>query len=191
MIHALFVSPSGPYANASFDWWDELRDARKFKGPGPVIAHPPCQLWGKFAKINYARWGGAHNRPGNDKGCFESALKSVRTYGGVLEHPGSTYAWEKYKLLKPTEKGWNRMNINEWTCEVWQSSYGHKANKRTWLFYKGDKHPIQLRWERKIGSHQIGFYDQRGKLKNKPTVSRKEAIHTPILFLKDLVRLVS
>lgn len=69
-------------------------DARLYDGPYPVIAHPPCQRWGKMAVANYARWGGEHNKLGNDNGCFESALKSVETFGGVIEHPAYTYAYD-------------------------------------------------------------------------------------------------
>jgi hypothetical protein len=91
MIAALFVESSGCYSNLSHvDIWDKERDARKYRGTYPVVAHPPCQLWGNMAPINYNRWGGEHNKPGNDGGCFESALNSVRKWGGVLEHPAKT-----------------------------------------------------------------------------------------------------
>ena len=103
MIAALFVQTDGCYFNLDgVDPWDEGRDARKYRGPYPVIAHPPCQLWGALASVNYARWGGNHNKPGNDKGCFESALMSVNKWGGVLEHPAKTRAWAKYGLDKPS-----------------------------------------------------------------------------------------
>ena len=102
MMAALFVMKDGPYFNIDkIDPWDIDRDARKYNGPHPVIAHPPCQRWGKMANVNYARWGGDHNRPGNDGGCFESALKSVNLCGGVLEHPAQTYAWDHFGLIKP------------------------------------------------------------------------------------------
>ena len=90
-VSALFVQPDGCYAGLpEIDTWPEQRDARKYRGPWPVVAHPPCQLWGAFAPINYKRWGGEHNRPGNDGGCFAAALESVRRFGGVLEHPAKT-----------------------------------------------------------------------------------------------------
>lgn len=77
-----------------------------------------------------------------------------------------------------------------WVCEVYQSQYGHAAAKRTWLLYKGNKKPFDLIWEKKEGSHQIGFHDQRGKNRNKPTISGKLANATPIEFRDILIRLV-
>ena len=74
-IAALFVQKDGCYkGDARIDPWDEDRDARLYIGDFPVIAHPPCQLWGALAAVNFARWGGEHNRPGNDGGCFKYAL---------------------------------------------------------------------------------------------------------------------
>jgi hypothetical protein len=87
-IAALFVATDGCYFGLpGVDPWDAQRDARNYDGPHPVVAHPPCQLWVNFAALNYKRYGGGHNRPGNDHGCFESALRAVRRWGGVLEHP--------------------------------------------------------------------------------------------------------
>lgn len=190
MIAALFVQSNGCYANdPSIDAWPESRDARLYEGPHPVIAHPPCQLWGAMAAVNFARWGGEHNRPGNDGGCFSSALQSVILYGGVLEHPAKSRAWAAYGLLKPQGTGWKRAGLREWVCEVWQSAYGHRARKATWLFYSGDNPPHQLNWERPSGTHQIGFHDQRGKSANKPTLGKREANATPPAFKVELVKL--
>ena len=191
MIAALFVQSNGCYSGIDgVDAWPEQRDARKYTGPNPVVAHPPCQLWGKFAKINFHRWGGEHNRPGNDGGCFASALASVRKWSGVLEHPAGTYAWAAHKLPAPSGTGWTQCAANEWVCEVWQSAYGHLARKRTWLFYFGSLPPMELKWDRPAGTHQIGFHDQRGKGKNKPTISGKSASATPSAFRDALIQLV-
>ena len=188
-VAALYVQQDGCYSNLDMvDAWDEMRDARKYSGNLPVIAHPPCQLWGAMAAVNYSRWGGDHNKPGNDGGCFSSALDAVNRCGGVLEHPAKTRAWDRYGLNKPTKNGWTRSN-DGWVCEVWQSAYGHKANKATWLYYKGLCRPFELRWERKKGTHQIGFYDQRGKGRNKQTLNKREANATPIEFRDELIKL--
>ena len=188
MIAALFVQPKGCYIKPDIDPWPDSRDARKYKGPFPVIAHPPCQLWGAMAAVNYARWGGEHNRPGNDGGCFAYALAAVNIFGGVIEHPAKSKAWTAHGLAKPEGIGWKRSGLG-WVCEVWQSAYGHRANKATWLYYKGNCPPFDLRWDRPIGTHQIGFHDQRGKNRNKPTLSKREANATPVEFRDELIRL--
>jgi hypothetical protein len=187
-VAALFVEEDGVYSNLpNIDLGPKKRDARKYDGPYPIIAHPPCQRWGKFAKINYNRWDGEHNKPGNDGGCFSSALSNLKRYGGVLEHPAQSYAWPAFNLPKK-KNTWVLMG-DVWTCEVWQSAYGHRANKSTWLAYVGVLPPFDLDWSRPIGACQIGFHDQRGKNKNKPTLSRKEANATPICFRDVLIAL--
>jgi hypothetical protein len=190
-VAALFVAKKGVYfSRDGVDTWDETRDARLYRGPLPVVAHPPCQLWGPFAAINYHRWGGEHNRPGNDGGCFASALASVRQYGGVLEHPAGSRAFAAHGLPKPAGGGWQR-DGDDWTCEVWQSAYGHRCRKSTWLLYVGNDPPFELDWTRQPGTHQCGSHDQRGKVRNKPTVSRREASATPPTFADALIALAA
>lgn len=185
-IAALFVESDGAYFGLpGVDPWDEKRDARRYSGPYPVVAHPPCQRWGAMAEVNFKRWGGEHNRPGNDGGCFLAALEAVRAYGGVLEHPAKSRAWGAYGLTRPSCIGWQKCVTGGWVCEVWQSAYGHRANKATWLYAYGLT-PPELRWVRPAGTHQVGFHDQRGKSRNKPTLSRKEANATPLAF-RDLL----
>lgn len=189
MVAALYVEKNGCYFNLDgVDPWDEKRDARLYDGPYSVVAHPPCQLWGRFAHVNYKRWGGEHNKPGNDNGCFEAALNAVRKFGGVLEHPAFTDAWKAFDLPRPLGCGW-QLHGGEWVCEVWQSAYGHKARKRTWLFYVGQNPPKSMKWDKIEGTHQIGQHDQRGKERNKPTISGKAASATPIEFRDALLEL--
>lgn len=184
MIAALFVDPDGPYPKMrGIDCWPASRDARLYDGPHPVVAHPPCQLWVNFAALNYKRYGGEHNRPGNDGGCFRAALHAVIRWGGVLEHPAHSNAWRKFSLPTPCGIGWSRGAGDRWVCEVWQSAYGHKARKRTWLYYVGRK-PLEADWRREPGTHQCGWFDR-----NKPTLGKKEASRTPVAFAEFLVRL--
>ena len=188
-VAALFVETGGCYFGLpGVDPWDEAKDARLYTGPHPVVAHPPCQRWGSLAAVNYARWGGEHNRPGNDGGCFESALHLVEMFQGVLEHPKNSRAFERFGIDKPRGQGWQRARKG-WVCEVWQSAYGHRANKATWLYYVGLRAPAELDWSRPRGTHQVGFADQRGKARNKPTLSAKEARATPIAFRDTLLNL--
>lgn len=187
---ALFVQESGCYAGLpTVDAWPESRDAREYNGPWPVVAHPPCQLWGRMAAVNFTRWGGEHNRPGNDGGCFAAAIEAVRRWGGVLEHPATSAAWASYNLTAPASMGWQKTLDGGWVCEVWQSAYGHRANKATWLYYFGVNPPADLNWSRIIGSHQIGYPDKRGKDRNKPTLGKREASATPEQFRNALLSL--
>jgi hypothetical protein len=204
VIAALYVEKGGCYSQAeNVEIWDVERDARKYAGPWPVVAHPPCQLWINYAALNFKRWGGEHNRPGNDGGCFKHALDAVNQFGGVLEHPAFSKAWNCYGLHRPPrDGGWmadpfgacGEDERRGFVCEVWQSAYGHRARKRTWLYASLAPSRIpELNWSREPGTHQCGYHDQRGKNRNKPTLSKKEASATPLPFrdlLLDIARSV-
>ena len=95
-IAALYVETDGAYFGLNgVDPWDETRDARQYAGPYPVVAHPPCQRWGKmwFGQPLTVKRTGIRKVKGDDGGCFAAALRAVRTYGGVLEHPWGSHAW--------------------------------------------------------------------------------------------------
>lgn len=126
MIAVLFADPKGVYAcRSDVDLWDESRDARLYPGPWPVVAHPPCQRWGRF-------WPGCPGRNqgfklGDDGGCFDSAISAVRRFGGVLEHPAATRAWAAYGLAYPPLAGgwvsagdpaWEPCDCEEWWCNI-------------------------------------------------------------------------
>jgi len=138
MIAALFVEPGGCYFGLpNVDPWDESRDARLYPGPHPVVAHPPCQRWGRF-------WHGSTRKPhqyklGDDGGCFAAALSAIKKWGGVLEHPAHSKAWGAFKLLKPAAgAGWQRDQTNSlWVCSVEQGHYGHFSRKPIWLLAAG------------------------------------------------------
>lgn len=188
MIAALFVEPNGCYAGLpDVDPWDEKRDARLYVGPHPVVAHPPCFLWVNLAAVNWKRYQRelpAWYPGGSDGGCFASALANVRRFGGVLEHPADTHAFAAHNLPRPSGLGWQRsLGSDEYVCEVWQSAYGHRARKRTWLFYVGAP-PAELNWTARPGEAQVGWFDR-----NKPTVSKREAIATPVAFRDALIGL--
>lgn len=189
-IAALFVEEDGVYSGLpGVEVWGIGRDARKYSGPHPVVAHPPCHLWVNLAALNFKRYGGEHNRPGNDDGCFASALAAVDAFGGVLEHPAFSNAWTVYGLPRPYGRGWREGYRGDWVCEVWQSAYGHRARKRTWLYVNAREKPAELRWARKPGTAQCGWFDRI-----KPTLSKREASATPAAFrdaLLDLAQAVA
>jgi hypothetical protein len=146
IIAALFVEPGGPYFNmVNVDPWDELKDARDYEGPYPVIAHSPCQRWGRY-------WSGGPSAKvrrmlGDDGGCFKSALQSVRMFGGVLEHPEASHAFRYYELPIPKwHGGWTAQDKSGGrSCCVAQGNYGHAARKMTWLYAVKTDYP-ELKW---------------------------------------------
>ena len=146
MIAALFVERDGVYWNQEgIDAWDIERDARKYDGPHPVVAHPPCQRYGRY-------WSGGPSAKvkrikGDDGGCFAAALAAVRRFGGVLEHPEASHAWRMFGLVSPPKKGgWVNADFHGgWTCCVEQGHYGHRARKATWLYAFGVELPV-LKW---------------------------------------------
>lgn len=154
-VAALYVETDGAYFGLpGVDPWDEARDARKYAGPHPVVAHPPCQRWGRF-------WHGSTRKPhqfkmGDDGGCFASALSSVDRFGGVIEHPADSHAWSEFGIERPPRAGgWKYVNrtlfgreLHAWTCCVYQGKYGHFAGKPTWLYVVGLYHNQlpEMRW---------------------------------------------
>lgn len=170
------------------------------------LRHYPCGGTGRREpnrKVVLPAW----YEGGDDGGHFLHALMCIRRYGGVLEHPAGSHAWERYGLQAPFDlrdshgnkvpHKWQRASWTTeeqllegvegqryWVCEVWQVAYGCKAQKRTWLIYCGQRPPFELDWSRKPGTHQVGWFDRA-----KPTLSKREASATPELFAKELIRL--
>jgi hypothetical protein len=150
MIAALYVETSGGYFGLPrVDPWDEARDARRYGGPHPIVAHPPCQRWGKLwaGQPLHIKRTGQRKIKGDDGGCFEAALAAVRKWGGVLEHPWGSHAWAHFGLnMPPRAGGWIMADFHGgWTCCVEQGRYGHYARKPTLLLAYGVKLP-ELRW---------------------------------------------
>lgn len=146
MIAALYVETNGAYYGLEgVDPWDEARDARKYTGPHPVVAHPPCQRWGRMKDGGPSLPGG--RIPHHDEGCFAAALTAVRNFGGVLEHPKDSSAWDYFGLMKPPPSGGWVMadSFGGWTCCVEQGHYGHMSRKATWLYAVGCDLP-SLTW---------------------------------------------
>lgn len=131
MIAALYVETGGAYFGLpNVDPWDEERDARLYDGPWAVVAHPPCNRW-----VSY----GAQDKRGDDGGCFEAALRAVREFGGVLEHPARSQAWSAFDLPRPGRGGWTaRLDEPDvLAIELDQHAYGFPTRKLTWLYCVG------------------------------------------------------
>ena len=189
-VAALYVQQRGVYFDLpDVEPWDKPRDARRYRGPHPVVAHPPCARWGRY-------WGGAPTtwprlKLGDDGGCFEAALSAVRSFGGVLEHPEGSHAWRWFGLNRPPRSGgWVVADWHGgWTCCVEQGWYGHAARKATWLYAVGIDLPT-LKWGRAPGSFNRldeGFHSAEERRRAVRTgrcqrLSKRQREATPVPF---------
>jgi hypothetical protein len=176
VIAALYVETGGCYFSLpGVDPWDEARDARLYAGPHPVVAHPPCQRWGKYwaGSPTVISRTGKRLVKGDDAGCFAAALAAVRRWGGIIEHPADSYAWKHFGLNAPMHVGWTMADWEGgWTCRVEQGAYGHLARKATWLYAAHVVLP-QLKWGRSEGEFmklENGYHSAEER-------ARKKALH--------------
>lgn len=190
MIAALYVQTGGSYFGfPDVDPWDEKRDARQYAGPHPVVAHPPCSRWCRLAGLVEARWG--HKR-GEDGGCFAAALRDVRKWGGVLEHPAYSDAWPHFGLPRPMRGGgWQRGICGGWSCHVEQGRYGHPAKKATWLYAFGVEYLPDLRWGSIPDGESKALVSWCGNnvksWETRPRVGKAAASKTPVEFRDELI----
>ncbi|WP_422024781.1 hypothetical protein [Pyruvatibacter mobilis] len=107
------------------DVYDAKRDARTYTGLFPVVAHPPCRAWGKWA------WR-ARPEPG-ERELAMFCVDQVQRCGGVLEHPAYSTLWAEKRLPLPGCPAQD----GSFTLPILQSDFGHKAPKATWLYING------------------------------------------------------
>lgn len=123
-IAALFVRRDSVYKlMAGVDAWDDERDALKYEGSDPIVAHPPCRLFGRlhtFAKAEES-----------ERGLAYFAIGLARRNGGVVEHPAHSRLWHDMGLPTP-QGGVDRFGGH--TVALNQFAFGHKALKPTWLY---------------------------------------------------------
>lgn len=189
----LFAEKKGIYGELDFvDLWHEERDARKYTGELPIVAHPPCSRWCRLAGLVEARWG---HKVGDDDGCFEAALRLVRKNGGVIEHPAYSKAFYTYGLPIPrsSKGGWQMGLCGGWSCYVEQCKYGHPAKKATWLYCYGIENPPSLKWGLTPDGECKSLVSWCGnKVKrtpDRPRLGKKAAIATPVEFRDELIKI--
>jgi len=204
LIAALFVDPAGIYSGRpDVDCWGVERDARLYDGPHPVVAHPPCERWGRH-------WSGGPSAKvrrelGDDAGCFAAALGHVLRFGGVLEHPEASHAFRVFGLGRPKPGSWQesgfgwvmRPGQRGWVTQVAQSAYGHRARKRTWLFCAGYTEPAPMDWSEPQGERlDEGFHSKEERdaaraagVRPRARLSTRENLATPPAFAEALIRL--
>ena len=172
------------------DVWDIERDARRWPGGCPVVAHPPCRAWGRLRHF-------AKPRP-DEKDLAPWAVEQVRRYGGVLEHPSYSSLWPAMWLPNP---GSGMDEFGGWTLPILQWWWGHRADKPTWLYIVGcqpsEIPDIPLRSglaecvvvrprRRKDGTRL-----RKGMAGWRPEITKAEREHTPPDLARWLVELAS
>lgn len=172
-VAVLFARADSHYkALTGADVWDESRDARKWEGGAPVVAHPPCRLWGKLRQFAKAK------NPAAERQLAIDAVKRVQAWGGVLEHPAESTLWAHCGLPLP---GRAPDSFGGWTAEVRQCDWGHKAEKRTWLYIVGC-HPDELPPMPPPGKATGAIRTQGNRPDRLKIVTKPEREHTPPAF---------
>lgn len=177
-IAALFVRKDSHYkAMPGVDCWDAERDARNWPGGCPIIAHPPCAQWGRLSNF-------AHSIPAQ-KALGPLAVKWVREWGGVLEHPSFSKLWAHENIPQPG-KGCDE--YGGYTLPISQKWFGHKAEKQTWLYIVGVaiKDLPVMAYSMAEPTHVVSR--SRRKTLRLPEVSRRERELTPVDLAQWLVQ---
>lgn len=149
--------------------YDKKRNALRYEGGLPVVAHPPCRAW---ASLRHC----AKPEPG-EKELAYFALAQVRKNGGVLEHPHRTTFWQAAGLPDVGEVDQH----GGYTIVVDQNWWGHRAQKRTRLYICGVEPRDLPRMPLTLGhaTHTVGLWSGRDKARCRPSIGKKEFEATP------------
>lgn len=166
-VAVLFARSDSNYKSMpTADVWDAERDARRWPGGAPVVAHPPCRAWGRLRHF-------AKPRP-DEKALALFAVEQVRAWGGVLEHPAHSTLWAAAGMPKPG----HRDDFGGWTLPIRQCDWGHKAEKKTWLYIVGIG-PDDLPEMPPPGEPTGVVKPQRGVPRTLKIITKAEREHTP------------
>lgn len=171
-VAVLFARSDSHYkALPGTDVFDIERDARTWAGGAPVVAHPPCRAWGKLRYF-------AKPRP-DEKDLAIFAIDQVRKFGGVLEHPVGSSLWPVAGLPKVGETD----RHGGWTLPIWQSWFGHRADKATLLYVVGCDRSNVPQMPLMLGNATHTVSPATGRRKGtpgyRPSIRKDEREHTP------------
>jgi|HubBroStandDraft_2_1064218.scaffolds.fasta_scaffold58744_2 hypothetical protein len=153
-VAALYVHRDSIYKTMpGVECWDEDRDSYTYDHVMPVVAHPPCRLWGKLSHMSTAdpieRLTGLH------------AIGVMMRCGGVIEHPASSRIWH---WVKECDDG------KTWLTTIRLFDFAFPCEKPTTLAIRGcepaDWPDMPLRLEmitHRIGNGRSGLIELSGK----------------------------
>jgi hypothetical protein len=180
-VAVLFAREDSVYkALPGCDVWDIERDARRWPGGAPVVAHPPCRAWGRLRHWAKPRRG--------ERALALFSIRQVRQWGGVLEHPAGSLLWRRAGLPRPLD---GADAYGGWTLAVAQKDWGHRAHKSTWLYIVGvaprGVPPVPLTLHR--ATHTVGLWSGRDRSTCRPELPKGEREATPPVFAAWLLEL--
>ena len=185
IVAALFVKTDSVYKSIpGVDCYDCERDARTFQGPLPIVTHPPGRGWGCLRQMSKAS--------DDEKDLGPWAVDQVRRWGGVLEHPRGSLLWRKCGLPRA---GRALDSYGGFSLDVDQFWWGHRAQKRTWLYVVGCSPADIPRMALRIGraTHVVtNIHGLRsGDPGYRPEISKSERDATPPAFARWLIDLAA
>lgn len=176
-VAVLFARHDSVYKHlAGCDVWDVDRDATRWPGGCPVIAHPPCGPWGRLAAFS------KHEASEAELALW--AVGRVRQWGGVLEHPYLSRLWSVAQLPLSPE----RDVYGGWTLSAPQWWWGHRADKASWFYIVGCEpaNVPQIPFRLGYASHVV---QTRKRHDYRPHIQRAERERTPPALALWLVEL--
>lgn len=179
VVSVLFARADSHYKQVpGCDVWDAERDARRWPGGCPVVAHPPCRAWGRLRHF-------ARPRPG-EKELGLWAANQVRRWGGVLEHPAGSTLWAAAGLPAPGPG--QRDAFGGWTLAAPQKWWGHRAEKATWFYVQGCA-PAEVPPLPYVMGEAACVVQSRKRAGYRPHITRRERELTPPALAQWLVQL--
>jgi hypothetical protein len=159
------------------DVWDESRNATNWQGGCPAVAHPPCRTWGRLRRL-------ATKAPDHEHELAIWAVKQVRAWGGVLEHPMGSTLFKECGL--PIHEGLPD-EYGGVTIEVDQYHWGHLARKRTWLYVVGTRKLPPMPRKNGRPTHVVASYNHGKRDRSRPWLTQAQNEATPLAFAQWMV----
>jgi len=162
------------------DVYDITRDARNWTGGSAGIYHPPCRAWGGLSHMAKPR--------DDEKDLARWSVAMLRRFGGVLEHPKKSKLWADQSLPAPGKVD----AYGGWTLPIFQSWWGHRAEKATLLYIVGCGHRDLPEIPMVLGeaTHTIASSKARQNRLHplhRPEVTKPEREKTPLALAEWLV----
>jgi len=173
-VSVLFTQKNSVYNSLNVVAYDINKNALSFDFSSPVVAHPPCRLFSRLRSFSNAR--------SSEKNLAYWAIDTIRTVGGVLEHPFPSKLWHEYNLPLP---GHGVDSYGGFSLLIYQSWFGHFATKKTLVYICGlkpnevPKYPLSFDLVEHSVCHSKYRSGQKSKLKPIPKSARS---YTPLNF---------